>query len=155
MKKTQPIKDRLRAHLEMLERLASTKLEIQYVYGSIKSPDFSGMPRGGDKRSSEEERLYLQKELLEKKAEKKQAEIDRDWADLADLVEQLSPIESWIMKLRYLYGNEWDDVCRIVFGKRSDYELEFDRYQDKMFKAHGRALCALADMMLERDARTA
>ena len=152
MKKTQPVKDRLNGHLKMLEKLAAIKMEISYVYGAIKSPSFSDMPvGGGDKRSSEEERLYLLKEELEEKAARKQAEIDRDWADLEGMVEQLSPIETLIINLRYRYGEEWDDVCSTIFGKRSDYELEFDRYEDKMYKAHGRALCALADMMLERE----
>ena len=149
MKKTQTIKDRLNDHLMMLEKLEAIKMEIRYVYGTIKSPDFSGMPRGGDKRTSEEERLYQLKEELEEKAARKQAEIDRDWAELEAMIEQLSPIETLIMNLRYRYGEEWDDVCFTVFGKRNDYEIEFDSYQNRMFKAHGRALCTLADMMLE------
>lgn len=155
MKKTQQIKERLNNHLKMLEKLAAIKLEIQHVYGTMKSPSFNDMPGGGgDKRSSEEERLYLRKEELEKKAEKKQAEIDKDWAELEPLVEQLNPIETLIMNLRYRYGGEWPDVCFTIFGKRSDYEIEVDSYQNKMFKAHGRALCSLADMMREREAAT-
>ena len=150
MKKTQQIKDRLNDHRAMLERLAATRLEIQYVYGKIKSPSFSDMPKGGaDKRTSEEERLYLLKEELEEKVARQQDEIDRDWAELEGPIDQLDPIETLIMNLRYRYGNEWDDVCFIVFGKRSDYEIEVDSYQNKMFKAHGRALSTLADMMLK------
>ena len=151
MKKTQPIKDRLNDHLAMLERLAATRLEIQYVYGSIKGLNFSGMPGGGDKRTSEEERLYMHKEELEEKAARQQAEIDRDWAELEELIEQLSPIETLVMTMRYRYGEEWSDVCFAIFGKRSDYEIEVDSYQNKMFKAHGRALCSLANMMQERE----
>ena len=147
MKKTQKIKDRLHDHLDMIDKLNSIKLEKECLYGTLRSPNFSGMPGGGDKRTSEEERIYLRIQDLEKKAEKKQAEIDRDWAELEPLVEQLSPIETLIMNLRYRYGGEWPDVCFSIFGKRSDYEIEIDSYQNKMFKAHGRALCALADMM--------
>ena len=149
MKKTQQIKDRLNDHLKMLKKLDAINMEIRHVYGAIKSPDFSGMPRGGAQRTTEQERLYLRKEELEEQAARKQAEIDRDWADLEGMIEQLNPMETLVMNLRYRYGGEWDDVCRTIFGKRSDYELEFDSYEDKMYKAHGRALCALADMMLE------
>ena len=150
-KKTQPVKDRLNAHLEMLEKLEAINMEIRFVYASIKSPNFSGMPGGGDKRTSEEERLYQRKEELEERAARKKAEIDRDWAELEEMVEQLNPMETLVINLRYRYGEEWDDVCRTIFGKRSDFELELDRYEDKMYKAHGRALCALADMMMERE----
>ena len=152
MKKTQPIKERLNDHIKMLEKLAALKLEIQHVYGTLKSPDFTGMPRGGGEHLTEEERLYLRKEELEERAQKKQAEIDRDWAELEPLIERLDPIETLIMNLRYRYGGEWPDVCFAIFGKRKDYEIEVDRYQNSMFKTHGRALCALADMMSERDA---
>lgn len=147
MKKTQPIKDRLNGHLTMLEKLAAIKLEIQHVYGSLNSPSYSGMPGGGGNRMSEEERLVERKEELEKRAEMQQSEIDRDWAELEPLVEKLEPFQTLIMNLRYRYGEEWDDVCRSVFGRRSDYEIEFKRYEDKMFKAHGRALLQLAEMI--------
>ena len=146
MKKTDPIKERLKNHLDMLEKLATTKLEIQHVYGSLKSPNFSGMPSGsGGKRTSEEERLFKRKEELEEKAEKQQAAIDRDWDELEPFVEQLKPIETLIMNLRYRYGGEWEDVCHAIFGRRSDYDVEIDCYMNKMFKAHGRALLELAE----------
>lgn len=148
MKKTQPIKDRLKDHLIMLEKLAAIKLEIQHVYGSLKSPSYSDIPGGsGNNRMSEEERLVERKEVLEKRAEKQQAEIDRDWAELEPLIEQLEPFQTLIMNLRYRYGEEWDDVCRSVFGRRSDFEIELDHYMNKMYKAHGRALLQLADMI--------
>ena len=147
MKKTQPIKDRLNDRLIMLEKLAAIKLEIQHVYGSLKSPSYSGMPGGGNNRSSEEERLVQLKEELEKKAEMQQAEIDRDWAELEPLMEKLEPFQTLIMNLRYRYGEEWKNVCSAVFGRRSDYAIEYKRYEDKMFKAHGLALLQLADMI--------
>lgn len=152
MKKTDTIKKRLNNHIKMLEKLAADKLELQHVYGTMKSPSFTGMPRGGGERMTEEERLYLRIEELQEKVKKKQAEIDRDWADLEPLIEQLDPIETLIMNLRYRYGGEWPDVCFTIFGKRKDYEIDVDKYQNSMFKTHGRALCSLADMMSERDA---
>jgi uncharacterized FlaG/YvyC family protein len=151
MKKTEKVKKRLNDHLKMLEKLATTKMEMDHLYGSMKSPNFSGMPGAGDKRTSEEERLFLRMQELQKQAEKKQAEIDKDWAELEEMVEQLNPIETLVINLRYRYGGEWDDVCFSIFGKHPDYEIEVDSYQDKTFKAHGRALLAMANMMLERE----
>ena len=150
MKKTQPIKERLNAHLDMLKKLDSMKLELQFAedqYGNCKSPNYSGMPCGGDnKRTSETEMIVSRKIELENKVKKKQAEIDRDWAELEPMIEQLKPIETLILNLRYLYGSEWEDVCFAVFGKCKDYDIEIDRYMNKMFKAHGRALLSLSEM---------
>ena len=149
MKKTQPIKERLNAHLEMLKKLESLKLELQFAeeqYGNCKNPDFSGMPGGGGYKGTSETELIVGRKIeLENKVKKKQAEIDEDWAELEPLIEQLQPIETLIINLRYLYGSEWEDVCRAIFGKRSDYDIEADRYMNRMFKAHGRALLSLAE----------
>lgn len=146
-KKTQKIKERLNKHLEMLDKLAAINMEILHVYGTLRSPSFSGMPGGGDHRTSEEERLFQRKAELEQKAERQQEAIDRDWSELEPLIETLQPFEMLVTNLRYRYGSEWEDVCREIFGKRNDYDMNIDKYSDKMFKAHGRALLALAEMI--------
>ena len=150
MKKTQPIKERLNAHRDALEKLEALKLELEYAeesYGSAKSPNYSGMPGGGgNKRTSETEQIVGRKIELEEKVRRKQAEIDRDWDELEPMVEGLAPIETLIVNLRYRYGEDWDTICFAVFGRRKDYDLELDRYMNKMFKIHGRALLALSEM---------
>lgn len=154
MKKTQPIKERLNAHLDMLAKLDALKLELKYAeeqYGSCGSPNFSGVPGGGHREMTQTEAIVHRKIELENKVKKKQDEIDRDWAELEPLIEQLKPIETLIMNLRYLYGGEWEDVCFAIFGKFKDYAIETDRYMNKMFKAHGRALLSLAEMTENSD----
>ena len=70
MKKTQPIKERLNAHLDMLEKLEALKLELEYAAeqdGVCKGFDFSGMPGGGgNKRTSERQRQanYILRQYL-------------------------------------------------------------------------------------------
>lgn len=153
MKKTQAIKERLNTHRDMLEKLDAMKEELEYVYGSIKGSNLSGMPGGGGyKGTSEPEVLVRRKMELEEKVQRKEDEVDRDWADLEPMIESLKPIETLILNLRYRYGEEWEDVCFTVFGKRSDYLDEIDCYMNKMFKAHGRALLELADMTEEKTA---
>ena len=147
MKKTQPIKERLNAHLDMLEKLDALKLELQHAeeqYGSCGSPNFSGVPGGGHRELTQTEAIVHRKIELEKKVAKKQAEIDRDWAELEPLIEQLKPIETLVLNLRYFYGSDWKDVCKSVYGRRKDYALEIDRYMHNVFLMHGKALAALA-----------
>lgn len=147
MKKTQPIKERLNAHLDMLEKLDALKLELQHAeeqYGSCGSPNYSGVPGGGHRELTQTEAIVHRKIELEKKVAKKQAEIDRDWAELEPLVEQLKPIETLVLNLRYFYGSDWKDVCKSVYGRRKDYALEIDRYMHNVFLIHGKALAVLA-----------
>ena len=151
MKKTQPIKERLNAHLDLLEKLEALKLELEYAeesYGSCKTPSFSGMPGGGGgyKGTSETEVEAGRKIELEKKVRIQQEKVDRDWAELEPLIENLKPFYTLILNLRYRYGEEWEAVCFTVFGKRRDYNDEIDRYMNRMFKAHGSALLELAQM---------
>jgi len=148
MKKTQPIKERLNSHRDMLEKLEALKVELEYTYGACKGSNFSGMPGGGGyKGTSEPEVLTDRITELKKKVSQKEDEIATNWDELEPLVEKLKPIETLIVNLRYRYGEEWDDVCFAVFGKRSDYLDEIDRYMNKMFKTHGRALLELAEMI--------
>ena len=146
MKKTQPIKERLNAHLDMIEKLNALKLELKFAYDTCKSPNYSGMPGGGKSELNETEAAVQRKLEIEKKIEKKQAEIDKDWAELEPLIEQLKPMETLVMNLRYYYGGEWKDVCKSIYGRRKDYEWEIDRYMHNVFLTHGRALATLAKL---------
>lgn len=117
-------------------------------YGSIRSPDFSGMPRGSsDPSKSPMVEAVIRKIELEERIKRKEAEIAADWAELEPFIEQLQPIETLVVNLRYYYGAEWDEIHFQLFGKRHDYVDEIDRYQNRTFKIHGRALLALAEMM--------
>ena len=131
----------------MLEKLDALKLELQHAeeqYGSCGSSNYSGVPGGGHRELTQTEAIVHRKIELEKKVAKKQAEIDRDWAELEPLIEQLKPIETLVLNLRYFYGSDWKDVCKSVYGRRKDYAQEFDRYMHNVFLIHGKALAALA-----------
>ena len=147
MKKTDSIKKRLNDRLKMTEKLTALKMELEYVYDACRGINLSGMPGGGGyKGISEPEILLAQKEKLENKVKQKQAEVDKDWDELEPIVDNLKPIETLIMNIRYRDGAEWEDVCRAIYGKRGDYDIERDRYMDRVYKAHGSALLKLADM---------
>ena len=155
MKKTQAIKERLNAHREMLEKLATLKQELEFAeesYGSTRAIDYSGMPRGGGDGTSQTERVVLRKIALEEKVRQKEKEIADDWATLETYVEQLAPAETLVINLRYYYGAEWREICQRIYGKHDDYELEADQYMDKMFRTHGRALLNLAELYTHKPA---
>ena len=45
-----------------------------------------------------------------------------------------------------MHGAEWPQINRIIYGKADDYEVEIDRYLNKTFKIHGRALLTLSEI---------
>ena len=134
----------------MLEKLAALKQELEFAeqsYGDVKSPNYDGMPKSqGDPRRSPMVEAVIRKMELEERVKRKEAEIAADWAEIEPFIEQLQPIETLVMNLRYRYGEEWDAVCFAVFGRRKDYVEELERYMNKMFKIHGRALLSLSEM---------
>ena len=115
MKKTESIKKRLNDRMKMLEKLAALKMELEYVYDACRGINLSGMPGGGGyKGTSEPEMLLAQKEKLENKVQRKQAEVDRDWDELEPLVENLEPLGG-----QWIYGVEncvekWITHCREI-----------------------------------------
>ena len=139
----------------MLEKLAALKQELEFAeqsYGDVKSQNYDGMPKSqGDPRRSPMVEAVIRKMELEERVERKEAEIAADWAEIEPFIEQLQPIETLVMNLRYYYGAEWDDVCFNLYGKRRDYTIEVDRYMNRTFKIHGRALLTLSALMEGND----
>ena len=139
----------------MLEKLATLKQELEFAeqsYGDVKSPNYDGMPKSqGDPRRSPMVEAVIRKMELEERVKRKEAEIAADWAEIEPFIEQLQPIETLVMNLRYYYGAEWDDVCFNLYGKRRDYTIEVDRYMNRTFKIHGRALLTLSALMEQKE----
>lgn len=149
MKKTQAIKERLNAHREMLEKLDALRLELEAAVDAFGDPgaiDYSGMPHGSGDGTSKTERVVLRKIAIEEKVAQKEQEIADDWAELEPYVERLAPAETLVINLRYYYGAEWREIALRLYGKRKDYDDEADKYMDKVFKTHGRALLNLAEI---------
>ncbi len=139
----------------MLEKLAALKQELEFAeqqYGDVKSPNYDGMPKSkGDPSRSAMVETVIRKIELEERVKRKEAEIAADWAELEPFIEQLQPIETLVMNLRYYYGAEWEGVCFSLYGKRRDYTIEVDRYMNRTFKIHGRALLNLSEIMEKSD----
>lgn len=50
------------------------------------------------------------------------------------------PNERQVIRLRYIDGFTWTDVCRGLFGRRKDYEERLDTFERRTYKIHGKAL---------------
>lgn len=146
MKKTNAIKERLNGHRRLLQRLHAMEQELEYLRNpGPKIPRLTHTPRGGGLPGDPVAEATDQIIELEKRMAQKRGEIEADWAELEPVVEDLQPVETLVVNLRYMHGAEWPEISRIIYGKADDYEVEIDRYLNKTFKIHGRALLTMAE----------
>lgn len=145
---TSEVKRRLNQHRKKAMECESVRKELEYAeerYGDVKAVSFDGMPRGkGGDNGGPTERSVLRKIALEEKLKKHEAELEADWRKLEPLMSVLSPTEALIIKLRYDYAEDWSEICRRVYGSKSDFKEEIETYKNRMFLTHGRALLSLA-----------
>lgn len=59
------------------------------------------------------------------------------------------PDERAVLRLRYFDRADWDGICAALYGDRQDYLDRLDSYQNRTYKAHGRALLRLAEILKE------
>lgn len=151
MANTDEIKRRLNRHRKKAMERDSIRKEVEYAeerYGDIKAVNFDGFPSGkGGRGGGPTEHTVLHKIGLEEKLRRCEAELEADWQTIEPLLDVLSPTENLLIRLRYYYADDWDSVCKRLYGKKSDYTEDQESYKSRVFHIHGRALSALAKKM--------
>lgn len=154
MADTAKIKQKLNKFRRKALECKSMKEEVRYIedsYGNIKSTAIGDMPRGRTSATSSQEIKVMRKIGLEEQIVKKEAELNTEWnREIEPLVERIEPINAFVIRLRYFYGEEWAEISRRLYGKKEMYESEQKSYLNKLFKQHGRALLELAKVFSEK-----
>nr|UVY64828.1 MAG: Protein of unknown function (DUF722) [Bacteriophage sp.] len=153
---TQRIKDRLAAYTAMLrdvdnqlERLGRMEISMAAPPG----PDMTGMPRGSGTPTDRTGMMVLRKMELEEQIEERLAEEREERAALEAMIRQVeNPDERAVLRLRYFDRADWDGICAVLFSDRQDYLERIDSYQNRTYKAHGRALLRMAEILKETEA---
>ncbi len=149
MANTSDIKRRLNQHRNKVVECEAIRKELEYAkdrYG-IKAISFDKMPSGkGGNKGGPMEHAVLRKIALEEKLLNRESELDADWQMLEPLMSVLSPTEELVIKMRYDYAEEWSEICHRIYGQKKDFETERCGYYNRVFKIHGRALLALAEI---------
>ena len=74
-------------------------------------------------------------------------------AALEAMIRQVeNPDERAVLRLRYFDRADWDGICAVLFSDRQDYLERIDSYQNRTYKAHGRALLRMAEILKETEA---
>lgn len=153
---TQRIKDRLAAYTAMLRDI-DNQLErldrMEMTMASPPGPDLTGMPRGSGTPTDRTGMMVLRKMELEEQIEERLAEEREERAALEAMIRQVeNPDERAVLRLRYFDRADWDGICAVLFSDRQDYLERIDSYQNRTYKAHGRALLRMAEILKETEA---
>lgn len=153
---TQRIKDRLAAYTAMLRDI-DNQLErldrMEMTMASPPGPDLTGMPRGSGTPSDRTGMMVERKMELEEQIEERLAEEREERAALEAMIRQVeNPDERAVLRLRYFDRADWDGICAVLFSDRQDYLERIDSYQNRTYKAHGRALLRMAEILKETEA---
>lgn len=156
---TQRIKDRLAAYTAMLRDI-DNQLErldrMEMAMASPPGPDLTGMPRGSGTPSDRTGMMVERKMELEEQIEEQLAEEREERAALEAMIRQVeNPDERAVLRLRYFDRADWDGICAVLFSDRQDYLERIDSYQNRTYKAHGRALLRMAEILKETEAPAA
>lgn len=153
---TQRIKDRLAAYTAILRDI-DNQLErldrMEMTMASPPGPDLTGMPRGSGTPSDRTGMMVERKIELEEQIEERLAEEREERAALEAMIRQVeNPDERAVLRLRYFDRADWDGICAVLFSDRQDYLERIDSYQNRTYKAHGRALLRMAEILKETEA---
>lgn len=153
---TQRIKDRLAAYTAMLRDI-DNQLErldrMEMTMASPPGPDLTGMPRGSGTPSDRTGMMVERKMELEEQIKERLAEEREERAALEAMIRQVeNPDERAVLRLRYFDRADWDGICGVLFSDRQDYLERIDSYQNRTYKAHGRALLRMAEILKETEA---
>lgn len=153
---THDIKERLGKYTRLLreidnqyERLGRMEMTMTAPPG----PDMTGMPRGSGTPSDRTGMMVLRKLELEEQIKDSLAEEREERAALEAMIQQVeNPDERAVLRLRYFDRTDWDGICAVLFSDRQDYLERIDSYQNRTYKAHGRALLRMAEILKETEA---
>lgn len=147
------IKERLGEYTRLLreidnqyERLGRMEMTMAAPPG----PDMTGMPRGSGTPTDRTGMMVLRKMELEEQIKETIAEEQKERASIEAMIQRVKhPDERAVLRLRYFDRPDWDGICAALYGDRQDYLDRLDSYQNRTYKAHGRALLRLAEILKE------
>ena len=153
---THDIKERLGKYTRLLreidnqyERLGRMEISMAAPPG----PDMTGMPRGSGTPTDRAGMMVLRKMELEEQVEERRAEEREERAALEAMIRQVeNPDERAVLRLRYFDRADWGGICAVLFSDRQDYLERIDSCQNRTYKAHGRALLRMAEILKETEA---
>ena len=99
-------------HLKAEHAQISAMLEeLEAAMTAPKAQKLNGMPRGGNGQESPMEAMVARHIALQERYRDKLAELDAAQPEIEDAIEQLDSVERTLMRLRYIKGLKWEEIC--------------------------------------------
>ena len=124
--------DLIKEILNEEERLSSLNVS------GLKSPSMDGQI-SGETAGGLDTKVIMQLEIKEH-LDKLRAREKTMRTSIENALKSLEPDEKQIVRLKYIDLHVWNDITRIMFRKRSDYEEKIDNYKRLTFRIHEKAL---------------
>jgi hypothetical protein len=120
---------------------------------SVGSPEMSDMPKGSSVISDRIAANVARKMELEESIRGMIARRDAEQKWLGDILEHIrKPDERAVIQMRYVDSEDWNHVCRMLFGSKWDFNEKEESYLRRTTNLHGRALVSIAVYLEGRNA---
>ena len=147
------IKERLGEYTRLLREIDNQYERLglmEMTMAAPPGPSMTGMPRGSGTPSDRTGLTVMRKMELEEQIKETITEEQKERASIEAMIQQVKrPDERAVLRLRYFDRADWDGICAALYGDRQDYLDRLDSYQNRTYKAHGRALLRLAEILKE------
>ena len=145
------IKERLGEYTRLLREIDNQYERLgrmEMTMAAPPEPDMTGMPRGSGTPTDRTGMMVLRKMELEEQIKETIAEEQKERASIEAMIQRVKhPDERAVLRLRYFDRADWDGICAVLFSDRQDYLERIDSYQNRTYKAHGRALLRMAEIL--------
>ena len=138
-------RDRDREIENQIERLEVMENKMY----SVRSPVFSDMPKASSVSGDRMIELIARKDELERKVKGliERQDVERKW--IQGMLERVRDAdERAVIEMRYLDGESWRSISKMLFGRFPDYSEKEDSFLRRTTKLHGRALATIANHMI-------
>ena len=128
---------------ERLERIETRMIGV----GAM---NISDMPRSPSHKQDRLTDLVALKMELQQTVSEEEAQQKEMRARVEYVLKQIrSADQRLVIRMRYIDGEEWIQICRSLFDRRNDYDEKADSYLRQVYRLHGYALYYMARYFAE------
>ena len=107
-------KERLRQYQHIAQETAQIEemlRDVEEAMAAPRVPALDGMPHGHTVQGSLIETLVARRDELIRRYQAKLEELATAMLDIEEAIEALEPVERQLMRLRYIKGRTWEEIC--------------------------------------------
>jgi len=141
------VKEWLKAYRANEERIDKQLEEVRTLRArmtSVGAQKLSDMPRSPNAPRDKMENYVIRLESLELSIEHDVKIQDECKRTIEQLLLLLDNTEKFVIRYRYLYGYDWNDVMDSLYRDDKKYRQKIEAYRRRMYRTHERALEKMA-----------